>query len=278
MSLIYAIIAVLIVSLASLTGALTLTFKEQKLHSFLMVLVSVAAGTLFGEVFFHLIPEYLAEGNSFSTMTGLIVMLGIIGMLILEKVLHWRHCHHTEHDHHIEPFGINNLVGDALHNFIDGMIIGSAFLVSPQLGIVTSVAVFIHEVPQELADFGVLVHSGMSTKKALLMNLLSGLTSIIGVLVVFSAIASFDALHQAIIPFGIGVFLYVAGSDLIPELHKETALKKSIGQITAFSLGVLIMLGLTYLPHGHDHGDHTEETHEAHLLIHDDHHEEHHHE
>ena len=140
-----------------------------------------------------------------------------------------------------------NLIGDGLHNFLDGAIVAGSFLVSFPLGMATSLAVIAHEIPQEIGDFGVLVHGGLSQKKALVFNFCSALVAILGAIFVLSFGAKISGFPQMLVPFTAGGFIYIAGSDLIPELHKEVNLKKSLVQLLGLLLGIGIMLGLKFL-------------------------------
>lgn len=249
----YSILSVLLVSVISLLGGLTLVFKRNYLKSFLLFMVSFAAGALLGDVFIHLLPELIAEGG-FTFMTGLYIILGILIFFILEKVMHWRHCHLSAEDQkdHAHPLAVMNLVGDFMHNFIDGILIAGSFLLSVPVGIATTIAVIFHEIPQEMGDFGVLLHSGMKPKKALLFNFASALSALLGVLLVLGLGFNAEATVAFIIPITIGGFLYIANTDLIPELHKEVKPFNSFIQLLSFILGVGIMALLLLLP-GHAH-------------------------
>ena len=162
----------------------------------------------------------------------------------LEKFISWRHCHIPTSKEHPHPVVWMNLVGDGLHNFTDGMIIAASFLVNIPLGITTSLAVILHEIPQEIGDFGVLIHGGFSKNKALVFNFLSGLMAIGGAVLTLFLGTRFVQPVRLLIPFTAGSFIYIAGSDLIPELHKETNLKKSAFQLLGLILGIGVMLSL----------------------------------
>ena len=212
-------------------------------------MVSFAAGTLIGDVFLHLLPE-LIERDGFSLTIGLNIILGILIFFVLEKGIHWRHCHHSDAKEHVHPLAMMNLVGDAAHNFIDGILIAGSYMLSIPVGIATTVAVLFHEIPQEMGDFGVLMHSGMKVKKALFLNFLSALASIVGVLLVLGAGFEAEVIIEYIIPITIGGFLYIANADLIPELHKDVKVKNSILQLVSIIFGVALMAGLLFLPIG----------------------------
>ena len=240
----YSLISVLVVSLLSFVGVLFLAIKKSILQKLLLFLVSFAAGGMLGGAFIHLLPEAIEQlglGFNFS----LSVLGGILAFFILEKFIAWRHCHIPTSKNHPHPLALMNLVGDAFHNFIDGVVIAASFMVSFPLGVVTSLAVVFHEIPQEIGDFGVLVYGGFSKVKALLFNFASALTAILGVVLTLILGFKLTGIIPLIIPFTAGGFLYIAGSDLIPELHKETNLLKSGVQLLGLLLGIGLMLLLT---------------------------------
>jgi zinc and cadmium transporter len=243
----YAIISVLIVSIISLVGVFTLSIRVEKLNKFLIFMVSFSAGALFGDVFLHLLPE-LAKDSGFTFFTSISILSGIIFSFIVEGVIHWRHCHTISDDTHNHRLAAMNLVGDGVHNFIDGITIGASYLISIPVGIATTVAVIFHEIPQEIGDFGILLHSGYSKSKALLLNFAVGAVSILGVLLSLLLAKSIPALTTFLIPFAAGNFIYVAGSDLIPELHKdEPRAWRIIGKLAIFILGIAVMAALLLL-------------------------------
>ncbi len=209
-------------------------------------MVSFAAGALLGDVFIHLLPE-LVEESHFTLSTSLYILLGILLFFVLEKILHWRHCHHTATKSHTHPLGTMNLVGDAVHNFIDGALIAGSYMLSIPVGIATTIAVIMHEIPQEMGDFGVLLHSGMKVKKALLFNFLTALSAVLGALMILGLGINNEGLIEVIIPITIGGFLYIANADLIPELHKDVKIKNSIIQLISFLVGIGIMFMLALI-------------------------------
>ena len=238
----YSLASVLIVSLISLIGLFTFAVRAEKLAKILIYFISFSAGALFGDAFIHLLPEAIKE-SGFSLFIALSVIAGILIFFILEKFICWRHCNMPITKKHIHNFAYMNLVGDSLHNFIDGLIIAASYIVSLPIGIATTLAVIFHEIPQEIGDFGVLLHGGFSKGKALLMNFLTALTAVVGV-VVGLILKNAENIQAFLIPFAIGGFIYIAGSDLIPELHKETNVRKSLIQVISFILGILVMIGL----------------------------------
>lgn len=242
----YSTISVLIVSLISLVGAIAFLVKKETLDKILLLLVSFSAGALLGDAFIHLIPE--AFGILGSTLSlSLSLLSGILAFFALEKFIHWRHCHIPTSENHPHPIAFMNLIGDGLHNFIDGMIVAGSYLVSIPLGLVTTIAVVVHEIPQEIGDFGVLVYGGFSRLKAVLFNLFSGLLAVIGVIVAILVSSKIEMFSQILVPFTAGGFIYIAASDLIPELHKETKPAKSLLQLIFLLAGIGVMLLLLYL-------------------------------
>ena len=246
----YTIGSVLLVSLVSFAGVLFIAIDEKRLKKMLLFLVSFAAGALLGGAFLHLLPETVEHGLSPSV--PIFILCGIFGFFILEKMICWRHCHIPTSEDHPHPVGIMNLVGDAFHNLTDGMIIAGSYLVNPVLGVSTTIAVILHEIPQEIGDFGVLVHAGYSIRRALMFNFVSALTAVWGAILVLSVGLKTEAVARFLVPFTIGGFVYIATADLIPELKKETNLKKSSLQLLLLLLGAGVM-ALLLLFHGHAH-------------------------
>ena len=207
----------------------------------------MAAGALFGDAMFHLLPQTVKE-TGFTATVSWYVLTGIMVAFVIEKVIHWTHCHHIhETKQKAKPFAMMNLFGDAIHNFIDGVIIGASYLLGIPVGIATTLAVLIHEIPQEIADFGVLLHGGFSKRRALFFNFLTALTSVIGAITALLSSRMADNLTNFFVPFAAGGFIYIAGADLIPELHKETNVKKSLLQFAAFAAGIGMMAVLLLL-------------------------------
>jgi len=219
--------------------------KEKLLQKILLFLVSLSAGALMGGAFIHLLPEAqekYRDGNMF-----LIVLLSFIFFFFVEKLLHWRHCHKGECE--IHTFGYMNLFGDAVHNFIDGLVIAATFLTDIKLGIATSLVVFLHEIPQEIGDFGVLLYSGFGRKKAIISNFLVALTAVLGGLIGYFLSFSIDRFTTYLLPFTAGGFIYIAASDLMPEIRKETNLKKSLVSFAIFIVGILLMFLVKFIGH-----------------------------
>ncbi|MFH0792121.1 MAG: ZIP family metal transporter [bacterium] len=235
------LLSVLVVSLISFVGVINLAFGSQRIKSTISFMVSFAVGGLFGDAFIHLLPEaYVRLGTGLNT--ALYVIGGIFIFFILEKFMRWRHCHDNECEEHNHPVAATVLVGDAFHNFFDGMLIAASYLISPEIGIATTTAVVLHEIPHEMGNFAVLIHSGYTVKKALIYNFISALTAFVGAIVSLVAGSGISNYSLILIPITAGGFIYIAGSDLLPELHHETRASHSLKQLLAIALGVLIMV------------------------------------
>jgi zinc and cadmium transporter len=247
MSTFYTLASTIIISLLSLVGVFTLSLKPKFLNKFVMSLVSLSAGTMMGAVFFHLLPEshhHLEVSQVYQT-----VLVSFLFFFLVEKILHWQHCHKPGCEVH--SFGYMNLIGDGLHNFIDGLVIAGAYAVDVRMGVITTLAVIIHELPQEIGDFGVLIHAGFSKRKALLFNLASALTAVIGALVGIFLLGSEAPFQDYLLPIAAGGFLYISASDLLPEMRKEPMGKKLLLSVLMFLLGIMLMLAMTWLPLDH---------------------------
>jgi zinc and cadmium transporter len=252
---------VIVVSSISLIGIFTLSLREKMLKKYIFLFVSLATGALLGDALIHLIPESFEELSA--SIVGLLVITGILLFFVLEKFLHWHHYHgsedqaghheHTEIEPHtaprkgMHPVAKMIIVSDALHNLLDGAIIGASFLVSAQVGIATTVAVILHEIPQEIGDFGVLLHFGMNRMRALFVNFASALFALMGAFIVLFIHGLSESIIPWLVPIAAGGFLYIASSDLIPQLHKTKLLKQSLAQLSAIILGVILMYALIFL-------------------------------
>jgi len=235
----YVFISVIIVSLVSFVGVFTLGMRPNFLKKITLTLVSLSAGTLLGGAFLHLLPEAIELGAPIEEIFKA-VLVGIIFFFILEKIVCWRHCHIPTSESHPHHLGLMNLVGDAAHNFFDGIVIAGAFLASAQIGIATTLAVILHEIPQEIADFGVLMHAGYSRKKALMLNFLIALMAMLGAAVTLIIGTQIEGLITPVIAFTAGGFIYIATSDLMPELKKESGPLKSLNQLLIIILGIIL--------------------------------------
>lgn len=237
------VLSTFLVSLLSFLGIFTLSLNEKLLKKAIFYFVALSAGGLMGGAFFHLFPEAIEKfenGNAF-----LYILTGFFLFLIVEKVIHWRHCH--EGDCPVHTFAYMNLIGDAIHNFIDGLIIAASYIVNPGVGIATTAAVFLHEIPQEIGDFGVLIYGGFSKKKALFYNFLTAVTAVFGGIFGFFLLTVAKNISPFLLAFAAGGFIYIAATDLIPELGKETNIKKSVINLGVIFLGIIIMYFLKFV-------------------------------
>lgn len=259
-NLLYAVLAVVVISLLSLVGALALSLKKATLDKILFILLSFSAGSILGAAYLDLLPEaveFFGEGQL--SMTVLYVTLGFLMFFFLERFIYWYHGHgNADHPYvdekckenpamTVKEFVYLNLIGDGIHNLIDGMIIGASFFISLPVGLAATVAVAFHELPQEIGDFGVLIYGGFSPYKALLFNFLSALTAIVGV-----AVSSHFSVHMEnfvgfLIASAAGGFIYLAASELIPEIQQEKNFGKSIIQFVLFILGIILIWSLGLL-------------------------------
>ena len=235
-ALLFALASTFLISLISLVGLFTLTLRTEVFDKILLILVGFASGSLLGGAFFHLIPE--AAFSSMNDASFMAITIGIAVFFLLEKFL-WRHCHEREKCP-VHPFAYLNIIGDGIHNFIDGVIVAASFLTSVPLGITTSLAVVFHEIPQEIGDFAVLIYGGFTVKKALLYNLATAFTAMLGVLFTFAFQSQLPATYY-LLGFAAGGFIYIASTDLIPELHKERKPLNSSLQFVALILGLVLM-------------------------------------
>jgi zinc and cadmium transporter len=236
-------LALFVISLVSLVGIITLSINKKKLDKSLDYLVALSVGALLGGAFLHLLPELLQEGILKELF--IFVLGGILLFFILEKFVFWHHCHKSNHEH--LSFTYMNLVGDGIHNLLDGVLLAGAFLIDINTGFATTIAVLLHEVPQEIGDFGVLLKGGFTKKKALLANFLTALTAFIGA----GLTLLFNSIIVGIVPILVAIaaggFIYIAGTDLIPELHKNPKIKDSILQLFFILIGIGLMFALTLL-------------------------------
>lgn len=250
----YITVSIAAISLASFAGVATFSFKEAAMKKVLFIFIGLAAGTMLGDAVIHLIPEALHEIGDERTF-GMAALTGIVAFFVLEKYLRWHHAHHGPEEEHEEEEAHNHprhlapmvLIADGLHNLLDGAIIAAAFLISPVAGVTTAVAVFIHEIPQEVADYALLVHSGLSRWKALLYNFGSGLLAFLGAGIVLYFHDVVEASGALIAAFTAGAFIYIAATDLIPELHKTSDPKRRTIELISFLIGIILMFLLTFL-------------------------------
>ncbi|MGD2201165.1 MAG: ZIP family metal transporter [Candidatus Bathyarchaeota archaeon] len=236
----FSLLSVALVSAISLIGVIILVVWRELSKDSLLYLVSFSVGGLLGGAFFHLIPE--ATGSSgFSLEVSIWILFGILGSFFVEGILKWRHCHIPTTKEHEHTFAYINLFGDAVHNFIDGISIGAAYLIAVPTGIATTLAICLHEIPQEMGDFGVLIYAGFNKQRALLYNFLTALTAFLGVASARLLESYIGRVELFLLPFAAGNFIYIAGADLIPELHSEERLGRTVGQLVSMILGLVLL-------------------------------------
>lgn len=252
-NLIYAIVAVIAISLISLIGLVALSARERLLDSILFYLVSFASGTILGAAFFDLIPEAVEMVKV--EVAIIYIALGFVFFYLLERTVYWYHGHgHIGNGGRVEvsweddrtkvkSFTYLNLIGDGVHNLIDGMIIGASFLISVPAGIVTTLAVAFHELPQEIGDFAILVYGGLGRLKALMLNFLTAIMAVVGTLLIYLIMPSTQFLGL-LVGFVGGGFIYISAAELIPELQKEKVMIKSVIQFVLFAVALLVIWSL----------------------------------
>ncbi|MFA5156699.1 MAG: ZIP family metal transporter [Candidatus Omnitrophota bacterium] len=234
----WAIGASIAVSLISLIGIFVLILNDKLINKVLFLLIAFSAGGLIGGAFLHLLPEVVEQNPQGSIFFYVIV--GFVAFFIMEKYFHWRHCHKGVCD--IHAFTYLNLIGDSIHNFTDGLVIGASFAISVKFGIVTTMVIIFHEIPQEIGDFGVLVYGGFKKSKALICNFITALTCVVGAAIGLPLSEHVEKFSLYILPIVAGGFIYVAACDLIPEVHKQTSLKRSTFSLAAFLCGILFII------------------------------------
>lgn len=246
MVLLIALAVVFVISLLGITGGILLIYREKWAKLISKYLITFAIGALFGVAFLDLLPEAIGAIQSVENVL-VYALVGILVFYLLEKTLLWYHHHSVEHVWHgkhppeekAHPVGYLITFGDALHNFIDGLVIVAGFLVDIKLGVITSLAVLFHELPQEIGEFAILLHAKFSRAKIILYSLGAQMTALIGVLIGFFYLPMFDNLEAVLLAFAAGGFIYIASTDLLPETHRERDLSKSLLQIILLILGVL---------------------------------------
>lgn len=241
----FALSSVLIVSSLSLTGIILFAVNSHTSKKNLLYLVSFSVGGLFGGAFLHLLPESIGKLGVETALNWL--LLGILVSFVIEVFLEWRHCHIPTSNDHPHTFAYMNLIGDGVHNLIDGMIIGVSYLSSMELGLASTLAICLHELPQEIGDFGVLLFAGFNKKKALIFNLLSALIAIIGLILSLFLGTFSKGLVTYLLPFAAGNFIYIAGSDLVPELHADKELGHGLAQLFFIIFGLILFYSIRML-------------------------------
>jgi zinc and cadmium transporter len=241
----YAFGGVIVVSLISLVGVFTLSLREDILRKYIFVLISLAIGALLGDAFIHLIPEAFEEAPGI--LTSVLIIAGILVFFVMEKALHWHHHGEDPTDRAVHPVGQLVLFSDGVHNFLDGVIIGISFLISVPVGLATTLAVILHEIPQEIGDFAVLLHAGYTKARALWLNFVSALLAVAGVAAAFLLGEAAGAVNSWLLPLATGGFIYISLADLLPELQKTKEGQNTLLQILAIVIGVGSMVALALL-------------------------------
>ncbi|MFH0861812.1 MAG: ZIP family metal transporter [Candidatus Altiarchaeota archaeon] len=242
MVLLSILLSVALISGLSLVGVFSLSIGRKNLHELLSLFLAFASGTMLATAFVHMIPEAFHEAGEDAAKY---VLLGLIVFFFLERFIHWHHC--GKEECHIKPAAYLSIIGDAVHNFFDGAIIASAYLADVRLGLVTTAAIAMHEIPQEFGDFTVLMHSGMKVRKALTYNFISALTAFLGAIIGYVALSQVETLIPYAIAISAGGLIYVSTADLIPELHKEKRRTMLVAQTVALLLGLFIIAAATTL-------------------------------
>lgn len=234
-------------SMLGLTGGLLLLRNVKLAHRMSFLMVAFAVGALLATAFLDLLPEALENGQAETAFAG--TLIGILVFFFIEKFFIWHH-HHTYGEKERHSYNGLILFGDTIHNFIDGIIIAVAFVASPEIGIAAFIAVILHEVPQEMSDFGILLHGGMKRSKIILFNVMSALASVVGAVITYFFLTTVEGVLAPMIAFAAGAFIYIAASDLIPETKRTTAMSRSLLQIALVIIGIMIIWYTGELTHG----------------------------
>ena len=252
-STLYTLVATILVSLSSFIGIFTISLNEKTLHKMLTVLVAYSAGTILGAALFDLLPEAVELVDE--ALVYPIIAFGFVFFLLLERTLYWYHGHGHGHEFGNEDgvtkdFAYLNLLGDFIHNFIDGMIIAASFANSATLGVASAIAVVFHELPQEMGDYGILIYAGVERKRALILNSLASVSVVVGGIFGSFFIGMVENLEGYMVAFSAGAFIFLSAGELIPEMHEENDRGRALIQLAVLILGMLTiyMLGI-WLPH-----------------------------
>ncbi len=240
------LITTLLIASVSLVGFLVLSRHTDKLRVALTSLVALSAGAMLGNAFFHLLPEAieLSEEGAIDMFTIMLLVVGsFVASFLFEQFFAWHHCHGSNKcDLHSKPYAQLLTYSDGIHNFVDGLIIAAAFIVSPALGVTTAIAIALHEIPQELGDFAVLIHAGWTKSKALLVNTLAALTVVLGGVAGYFLTSSVDVAVPILLPIATGSFIYIAAADLLPELKRQEDADNIPLHFLVFLTGLIIMI------------------------------------
>lgn len=241
-TIIYILIFTFIASVGSLIGGVLILTKKDFAHKFSHFMASFAAGTFLSAAFLDLLPEALHEGEKFNINVPLWILIGIISSFLLERLLHTFHHHDEHHNSKTTSSAVPLIIiGDSIHNFVDGIVIAATFMINIPLGIITTFIVAAHEVPQEIGDFCYLLHKGLSSKKVIIINILSALTAFLGAIITFYMGDIFETHIPILISLSAGFFIYIATSDLIPEIIYEKNKKYAIVKTLLFLFGILVI-------------------------------------
>jgi zinc and cadmium transporter len=251
--IIYALGSVILISLISILTIIPFLIKKKISKSTLLFLLSISVGVLLSTVFLNFLPEIIE--HEYTIYTALYILLGFMIMFIVEKFIHWKHtkkCSETHGHAHAYSLAPINVIGDAIHNLIDGLVIAGAYTANISLGIATTISIIFHEIPQEIADFGVLLYSGWSKKKAIIFNFLSAITAIAGTILGLFLATKTHHFTVFMLPFAAGNFLYIAATNLLPQLHRHCKSKDTFYHLLAIAIGITIIVLVTlYAPHVH---------------------------
>lgn len=252
-STLYTVIATILVSLSSFIGIFTISLNPKTLHKMLTILVAYSAGTILGAALFDLLPEAVKLVDE--ALVYPIIAFGFVCFLLLERTIYWYHGHGHGHEFKdkeddIKGFAYLNLLGDFVHNFIDGMIIAASFANSVTVGVSAAIAVVFHELPQEMGDYGILVYAGMERRRALILNFLASVSVVVGGVFGAFFIGAVENLEGYMVAFSAGAFIFLSASELIPEMQKEHDRGRALIQLLVLILGMftIYMLGI-WLPH-----------------------------
>jgi zinc and cadmium transporter len=248
------LLATSIVSLFSLVGILALSLREETLHKILFFMIAFSAGTILGAALFDLLPE--AVEHIEGSVVFVYVAVGFVAFYFLERFIYWYHGHghHSDFSEHgaeeyTKGFAYLNVLGDGIHNFLDGMIIATSFNFEFSVGLATTIAVIFHELPQEIGDYGILIYAGFDKVRALLLNFAAALSVVVGGVFGIFFIEMVETLSGTLIAFSAGAFLYLSASELIPELKEEEDFWKSLAQFLVFLLGLAVIWYLGVIFH-----------------------------
>ncbi len=237
---VYVILAVLIGNIGSvLMASIILLLNRNNLQKVTRHINAFAGGTLLGAAFIGMLPNAINMGG---VAVSYVVLGGIMFFFVIEKVMIWRICTDENCDRHSKSGAMMLMIGDSFHNFLDGIVIAAAFLHSVSFGIVVAISVFAHEIPQEVADFGVIIKAGFSKRKAIVMNLLSGLTAFLGALLAWFSVFTTEHFMPFVFAISASGFIYIALADLIPELHKKSSIKQSVFQFVFLIAGICVII------------------------------------